>query len=141
MAEFTPDDNFYIVEDTPELQCNARMKTMIWCSKEFAYKAVEESLRFSPDRIIFGEVRSGDVMVEILEAWSSGHSGNVTTIHANDGIGTLRRIKGLLGKDNLFLVDDISEVVNLVVHMKKSKDGVRVDELFQIGRASCRERV
>ena len=29
MSEFTPDDNFYIIEDTPDLQCDAKMKTIL----------------------------------------------------------------------------------------------------------------
>ncbi len=132
MEEFTPDDNFYIVEDTPELQCNARMKTTLWIPKSYAAKAVEESLRFSPDRIIFGEVRSGVVMRELLDAWRTGHPGNVTTLHANDGKSTLLRIKSMLGTGDIEMANHLADVISLVVHLKKGTSGPFVDELFPV---------
>lgn len=136
MVECTPDDNFYIVEDTPELQCEARMKTMLQITQDDAEKAVKESLRFSPDRIIFGEVRTGIVMRELLDAWKTGHSGNVTTLHANDGASTLLRIKGMVNKYDPELTDHLSEVISLVVHLKKTPQGIRVNEIFNVNEDS-----
>ncbi len=132
MVELTPNDNFYIVEDTPELQCEARMKTTLWIPKSYAAKAVEESLRFSPDRIIFGEVRSGIVMRALLDAWHTGHPGNVTTLHANDGKSTLLRIKGMLGTEDIEMANHLSDVISLIVHLKKGTNGPVVDELFHL---------
>ena len=132
MVELTPNDNFYIVEDTPELQCEAPMKTTLWIPKSYAAKAVEESLRFSPDRIIFGEVRSGIVMRELLDAWHTGHPGNVTTLHANDGKSTLLRIKGMLGTEDIEMANHLSDVISLIVHLKKGTNGPVVDELFHL---------
>ena len=129
MVEITPNDNFYIIEDVPELQCTAKMKTMLYVPKEFAKKAVEESLRWSPDRIIFGEVRNGIVMKELLEAWNTGHPGNVTTIHADSGYSTLLRIKGMLGENKDI---QLSDTIQLVVHLKKTKEGIKVDELYPV---------
>ena len=136
MVELTPYDNFYIVEDTPELQCEARMKTMLQITQDDAEKAVKESLRFSPDRIIFGEVRTGIVMRELLDAWKTGHSGNVTTLHANDGASTLLRIKGMVNKYDPELADHLSEVISLVVHLKKTPQGIRVNEIFNVNEDS-----
>ena len=132
MVEITPEDNFYIVEDTPELQCTAKMKTTLWIPKSYAAKAVEESLRFSPDRIIFGEVRNGTVMRELLDAWRTGHPGNVTTLHANDGLGTLVRIKSMLGAEDTEISQHLSDLISLIVHLKKGKSGPVVDELFHV---------
>jgi len=129
MVELTPDDNYYIVEDVPELQCNARMKTMLWIPKELAEKAVQESLRWNPDRIIFGEVRNGKVMTELMEAWNTGHSGNVTTIHADNALSTLQRIKGLLGNGSEI---NISDTIHLIVHLRKTSEGIRVDEVMPV---------
>lgn len=130
MAEYTPEDNFYIVEDVPELQCTARFKHTLWIPKEFARKAVEESLRFSPDRIIFGEVRTSEVMREVLDAWRT-HSGNVTTMHGTSGKTTLSRIKSMV-KDDPDIANNLSEMIQLIVHLKKTEKGVRVDELFWV---------
>lgn len=135
MCEYTPDDNFYIVEDTPELQCQAKMKTMLCIQKEFARKAVEESLRFSPDRIIFGEVRSGSVMKELLDAWKTGHSGNVTTLHSNDCVSAQTRIRGMMGTDDREMAEHLSQVIQLVVHLRKTADGIRMDEVMEVNEA------
>lgn len=129
MEELTPDDNFYIVEDVPELQCNAKMKTMLWVPKELADRAVQEALRWNPDRIIFGEVRNGRVMTELFEAWNTGHPGNVTTIHADSAFSTLQRIKGLLGNGSEV---QLSDTIQLVVHLRKTKEGIRVDEVMPV---------
>lgn len=136
MVELTPDDNFYIIEDTGELQCEAKMKTMLTIAKSDAARAVEESLRFSPDRIIFGEVRTGNVMKELLDAWRTGHSGNITTVHANDGAGTLLRIKGMVQSYDRELAEHLSEVIHFVVHLKKMNNKVRVNEIFDVNEAS-----
>lgn len=133
MQELTPDDNFYIVEDVPELQCVARMKTMLWIDRAHAKRAVEESLRFTPDRIIFGEVREGVVMQALLDSWKTGHSGNVTTLHANNAKAALLRIKGMLSaQGDIDAACHISEMIQLIIHLKKTRDGIRMDEIFTV---------
>lgn len=132
MVELTPEDNFYIVEDTYEIQCKARMKTRLVVPKEFTYKAVEEALRFSPDRIIFGEVRNALVCRSLLEAWETGHAGNVTTVHANNCKVTLLKIKSWLGSDMSFMAEHLSDVIQLVVHIKRTIEGIHVDELYPL---------
>lgn len=131
MEEFTPDAHFYVVEDTPELQCNARMLTPIWTPKEYAHIAVEEALRFFPDRIIFGEVRNGRIMSDLLESWNTGHPGNVTTIHADNCLSTIQRIKGMLKAVNNNL-DNLSDVIHLIVHLKRTTNGIKVDEIMPV---------
>lgn len=132
MTEITPDDNFYIVEDTPELQCRARMKTMLCVAKEFAWKAVEESLRFTPQRVIFGEVRRANVMQELIDAWRTTPHGGVSTFHAINGASTLMRIKGMVGKDDPETANHLSEIIQVIVHLKRNADGVHVDEIMNV---------
>lgn len=131
MSEYFPDDNFYIVEDTPELQCSVRMKTMLWINKDAAAQAVEESLRFTPDRIIFGEVRTSNVMYEVLDAWRT-HSGGVSTIHAKDASAALSRIKSMASVYDQDMSDNVTDIVNLIVHLKRTKQGIKVDEIMQL---------
>lgn len=128
MVEFTPDDNFYLVEDTPELQCKARWKHSLWIQPDDAEKAVKESLRFFPDRIIFGEVRDGGVLIELFKSWLTGHSGNITTIHAKDGQTTLLRIKSMIGDKAKDISENLSDILNVVIHLSNYK----VDEIFPV---------
>lgn len=77
MTEYTPEDSFYIVEDVPELQCPAHDATFIAVNRKCAAEAVRTALRWSPNRIIFGEVRYGEVADELIKSWNTGHTGNV----------------------------------------------------------------
>lgn len=135
MQEFTPDDNFYIVEDSSELQCTARMKTKICVSRDAVRDAVIESLRFSPDRIIFGEVRTKEVMYELLDAWKTGHDGGVTTMHTNSCNVALMRIRSMMaGMGDMESADNLSEMVQLLVHLRHTREGMLVDEVMDVTR-------
>ncbi|MDR2865560.1 MAG: Flp pilus assembly complex ATPase component TadA [Spirochaetaceae bacterium] len=130
MREFTPDDRVYIIEDTPELQCKSKNKTQLYIRKEQSVAAIQTALRWTPKRIIFGELRSGDVAVELLEAWNTGHPGNITTIHSNSAKSTISRIEGLLRQKIAGTLPDLSETVDLIVHLSsKRKFGPVVDEV------------
>jgi len=117
MIEFTPDERIYIVEDTPELQCLSPNKTQLYIRKEQAVLAIQTALRWTPKRIIFGELRSGDVAAELLQAWNTGHPGNVTTIHADSAASTIPRIEGLLRQVIIGTLPDISDTIHLIVHL------------------------
>lgn len=131
MAELTPQERFYIVEDTPELQCAARNVIRLYIRKEQAVSAIETALRWTPQRIIFGELRSGEVAVSLLEAWNTGHPGNVTTVHADSAASTIARLRGLLRQK---IQGDISQLlfpINLIVHLaSKPGFGPFVDEVL-----------
>ena len=133
MAELTPEERFYIIEDTPELQCSAKYKTQLYIRKEQAVSAIQTALRWTPQRIIFGELRSGDVAVELLEAWNTGHPGNVTTIHADTAFSTLSRLEGLLRQKIAGKLPDLSWTIQLVVHLSSRPNfGPYVDEVKTI---------
>ena len=116
-----------------DVQSLKRVKQSIFSDKHTAWEAVEEALRFNPDRIIFGEVRNSMVMVALATAWNTGHKGSVTTIHANSCLSTLSRIKKLLisGGDRS-TADELSEIIHLVIHLTKTDAGIRVDEIMEV---------
>src|SRR5581483_9776911 len=49
------------------------------------------TLRHRPDRIIVGEVRGGEAY-DLLQALNTGHSGSLSTIHANSAQQALARL-------------------------------------------------
>jgi type IV secretion system protein VirB11 len=131
MRELTPDERFYIIEDTPELQCGAKNKTQLYIRKEQAVAAIQTALRWTPKRIIFGELRSGEVAVELLEAWNTGHPGNATTIHADSAVSTVTRIEGLLRQKIAGKLPDLSWTIQLIVHLSSRPGfGPLVDEVL-----------
>jgi pilus assembly protein CpaF len=52
------------------------------------------SLRMRPDRIIVGEVRSGEAL-DMVQSMLSGHAGSLTTVHANTAHDALVRLETL----------------------------------------------
>jgi pilus assembly protein CpaF len=56
---------------------------------------VKNCLRMRPDRIIIGEVRSGEAL-DMLQAMNTGHEGSMTTIHANSSRDALARLEVMI---------------------------------------------
>lgn len=77
MAQYTPNESFYIVEDNAELQCTAKYAQKMTIGTEDAFRVVKLALRCTPDRILFGEIRDGKVLWALLDAWNSGQPGGV----------------------------------------------------------------
>ena len=134
-CEFFPNDRYFIVQDVCELQCNARYAEMIIIRSEQAISAVTLSLRYTPNCIIFGEVRKGSVMAELLDAWNTGHPGGLTTIHSNSAELTTVRIKKLLldhypGESSL---PDLHEYIDLIIYIRQDKAaGVLISDIMEM---------
>jgi type IV secretion system protein VirB11 len=124
MVEYTPNDRFYIAEDVPELQCGAKDKTMIAVNPRHAAEAVRTALRWPPDRIIFGEARYGEVANELIKAWNIGHTGKVTTIHADSCASMLVRMEDLLREEIKGTIPQLSLTIHLCVRRDASKENL-----------------
>jgi type IV secretion system protein VirB11 len=132
-SEFYPKDRFFIAQDINELQCNAQYIEWVFVRPEQAVKAVRLALRQSPDSIIFGEVRDGVVMAELLDCWNTGHPGGITSIHANTSISTITRIQTLLRQKYVGELPKITELIDLIVHLQKSPmTGMCINEVMEI---------
>jgi pilus assembly protein CpaF len=82
-----------------------------------------------PDRIIVGEVRSGEAL-DMLQAMNTGHSGSLTTLHANsprDAISRLETMAMMAGLSIPLLAirKQIASAINLIVHQSRLEDGAR----------------
>ncbi len=131
MRKITPDERFYIVEDAGEIQCNAEDKVNIWAEGEDTLKAVGAALRCNVSRIFFGELRYGPVTNELLKAMNTGHTGCATTIHANSALSMISRIRALLREVITGELPDISESIQLLIHIQGSKNGPMIDEVVE----------
>ena len=131
MREFTPKDRFYIVEDAGEIQCKAKDPVNIWAEGEDCVKAVRIAMRCNVSRIIFGELRYGDVTNEVLKSWKTGHTGNVSTIHADSCLTIIARIRDLLSEVIPGRLPDVAKSVQLLVHLIPTKNGPIVNEVME----------
>jgi P-type conjugative transfer ATPase TrbB len=69
-------DRVHIIEDTPEIQCEApnKLQILVQPGVHSWRDAIMAAMRFRPDRILVGEVRDGSAL-ELLKAWNTGHPG------------------------------------------------------------------
>lgn len=83
---------------------------------------VEHSLRNAPDRIILGEIRD-DVAYYVLQAANTGHEGTMSTIHANDSRGTIKRFGDLASEAKVLTSKEAQEsfcqTFDLIVSVQK----------------------
>ncbi|WP_037354941.1 CpaF family protein [Selenomonas sp. FC4001] len=90
---------------------------------------VRNALRMRPDRIIVGEVRSGEAL-DMLQAMNTGHDGSLTTAHANSPRDALSRLETMVLMSGLELPvrairEQISSAIDLVIQQSRMKDGSR----------------
>ncbi len=117
------DDRVLIIEDTPELQCEAPNKLQILVQpKVHTWRdAVQSAMRYRPDRIIVGEVRDGSAL-ELLKAWNTGHPGGLATIHANDTAAMLDRLCQLI-EEVVYPAPRalVAQTINVCIHIRRDK--------------------
>lgn len=93
---------------------------------------VRNSLRMRPDRIIVGEVRSGEAL-DMLQAMNTGHEGSLSTCHANSPEDLLVRVETMvmmseIGLPAVPIRQQIAAALDLIVHMARLSDGRRIVE-------------
>jgi pilus assembly protein CpaF len=108
---------------------------------------VKTALRMRPDRIIVGEVRSGEAL-DMLQAMNTGHDGSLTTGHANSSIDMLSRLETMVLMSGLELPlpairRQIASAVEFIIHLGRMRDGsrkvIQISEVrdFHNGEIEC----
>ena len=90
---------------------------------------VRNSLRMRPDRIIVGEVRSGEAL-DMLQAMNTGHDGSLTTGHANSPRDILSRLETMVMMAGMDLPvrairEQIASALDLIIQQSRIQDGSR----------------
>jgi pilus assembly protein CpaF len=90
---------------------------------------VRNSLRMRPDRIIVGEVRSGETL-DMLQAMNTGHDGSLTTAHANSPRELISRLETMVLMSGIDLPirairEQVHSAIDIIVHQQRMKDGSR----------------
>lgn len=137
MEDLCPTDRVLIIEDTGEIQCAAKNKIQLHTaplSHIYMTDLLKVALRYRPDRILVGEVR-GPEALDLLDAWNTGHSGGLATLHSNTAISALDRLKGLVTR-NKYHPDDIDkiigETVNYIIHIARVPGGRKLKDIIEI---------
>ncbi len=130
-------DRILVLEDASELQLQQKHCVYFETRNpdkngqgEFSIRdLVIASLRLRPDRLVIGEIRGGEAL-DLLQAMNTGHSGSMSTIHANGPIDALSRMEtcAILSGANLPLAAirmQVASAINCVVHTMRLPDGSR----------------
>jgi len=138
MSGYIPSDERIItIENAAELQLQqehiitleSRMPNIEGKGAVSIQDLVVNSLRMRPDRIVVGEVRSGEAL-DMLQAMNTGHDGSMTTCHSNSPRDTLARMETMVlmaGTDlpHRAIREQISSALHLIVHQERLRDGSR----------------
>ncbi|QIB69269.1 CpaF family protein [Aminipila butyrica] len=97
---------------------------------------IKTSLRMRPNRIIVGEVRGKEVL-DMLQAFNTGHDGSLSTGHGNSVSGMLKRLETMVLQAAEFPIDairsQIAEGIDIMVHLGRLPDkSRRVLEIAEI---------
>jgi type IV secretion system protein VirB11 len=133
VARLDGEHRIVVIEDTRELQVNAENVVFLRTSDNTDMtRLLRATMRLRPDRIVVGEVRDGSALA-LLKAWNTGHPGGVGTVHANDASAALIRIGQLIQEAGVPPNPElIAEAVNVVVSIKRTADGRRVEEVAAV---------
>ncbi len=90
---------------------------------------VKNCLRMRPDRIIVGEIRSGEAL-DMLQAMNTGHDGSLSTAHANtprDMVARLETMVMMAGMDLPVkaIREQIASAIDIIVQQTRFRDGSR----------------
>ena len=122
-----------IIEDTKELKCDAENKLALISTKTTSMEdLLRATLRSRPDRIIVGEVRGSEAFT-LINAWSTGHKGGISTVHSNSAFHTLTRIETLVG----FGTDKVQpsiivDAIDVIIYIKKTPTGRVIEEIRKV---------
>ena len=138
LSSFIPaDERIVTIEDAAELQLRqehivtleARPANIEGRGAVTIRDLVRNSLRMRPDRIVVGEVRSGEAL-DMLQAMNTGHEGSMTTGHANSPRDMVSRMETMVLMAGMELPvrairEQISSAIDLVIQQSRLRDGSR----------------
>ncbi len=144
-AHINPRERIITIEDAAEL----RLQHDHWVRMETRPANTEgkgqitqrmlviNTLRMRPDRIIMGECR-GEEAFDMLQAMNTGHSGSMTTIHANNPRDCTKRLENMILMGGMDMPakaarELIASAIQVIVQIRRLEDGTRrVTEISEI---------
>lgn len=144
LAKFIPDDErILLIEDTAEIELgHANLVRFEARQEQNGVRPVairdllKASLRHRPDRILLGEVRGGEAF-ELLQLLNTGHSGTLSTIHANSAKQGLARFTSCVLQSGIELPyraikTNIGDSLHVVIHVERRPGRRFVSEVLEI---------
>ena len=152
MSDYIPkDERIITIEDNAELQIQgvanlvrleARGPNLEGGGAVTIRDLIRSALRMRPDRIIVGEVRGEETVDMISSAMLNGHSGSMSTGHANNPTDMLHRLETMMmmGIDLPLqaIQRQIASALDIIIHLgrlrDKSRKVLKIEEILGYSR-------
>jgi pilus assembly protein CpaF len=144
LAGFIPqNDRVLVIEDTAEIQIHC--PNLVRFEARRAQNGVpavtirdllKASLRHRPDRILLGEIRGAEAF-DLLQLLNTGHSGTISTVHANSTLEAISRFTSCVLQSGIELPyrairTNIADSLHLLVHLERRPGKRYVSEVTRI---------
>jgi pilus assembly protein CpaF len=144
LTEFiSNDERIVLIEDTAEIQIHKENVLRFEARREQNGLAavtirdlLKATLRHRPDRIIVGEIRGGEAF-DLLQLLNTGHSGTISTVHANSAAQGISRFTTCVLQSGVELPyraikTNIAESLNVIIHLERRPGRRTVSEVVEI---------
>ena len=144
LTEFIPEhERIVLLEDTAEIQIQKDNVLRFEARREqdglpavTIRELLKTTLRHRPDRIILGEIRGGEAF-DLLQLLNTGHSGTLSTVHANSAAQGISRFTTCVlqsGVDIPYraIKTNIADSLNIIVQIERRPGRRFVSEVLSI---------
>ena len=144
LGKFIPqEERVLVIEDTAEIQLAQENLVRFEARREqnglpavAIRDLLKAALRHRPDRIVLGEIRGGEAF-DLLQLLNTGHSGTLSTIHANSAQQGLARFTSCVLQSGIDLPyravkTNIADSLNVVVHIERRPGRRYISEVLFI---------
>jgi pilus assembly protein CpaF len=144
LGKFIPhDDRILLIEDTAEIQLTQpnlvrfeARQAQNGLSAVAIRDLLKAALRHRPDRILLGEIRGGEAF-DLLQLLNTGHSGTLSTIHANSAKQGLSRFTSCVLQSGVELPykaikSNIADSLNVVIQIERRPGHRFISEVLEI---------
>src|SRR6202158_6051483 len=144
LGKFIPqDERVLVIEDTAEIHLAQENLVRFEARPEqnglpavAIRDLLKAALRHRPDRIVLGEIRGGEAF-DLLQLLNTGHSGTLSTIHANSAQQGLARFTSCVLQSGVELPyraikTNIADSLNVVIHVERRPGRRYISEVLQV---------
>jgi pilus assembly protein CpaF len=144
LAKFIPaEERILVIEDTAEIQLTHANVVRFEARREqngvpavAIRDLLKAALRHRPDRILLGEIRGGEAF-DLLQLLNTGHSGTISTIHANSAQQGLSRFASCVLQSGVELPyaaikTNIGDSLNVVIQIERRPGRRYVSEVLLV---------
>jgi pilus assembly protein CpaF len=144
LTEYIPNhERIVLIEDTAEIQIQKENVLRFEARREqnglpavTIRDLLKTTLRHRPDRIILGEIRGGEAF-DLLQLLNTGHSGTISTVHANSAAQGISRFTACVLQSGvempyLAIKTNIADSLNVIVQIDRRPGRRFVSQVLEI---------